>query len=83
MQLPATYITQQQGINELRYVAKNSLRLAREASKQGVRQFIKHYNKYGTIARKPGSGLPPKLSPVIQHLIEQAMQEDDKTWLLK
>ena len=26
-------------------------------SKQGVRQFLKHYAKYNTIARKPGSGL--------------------------
>lgn len=42
-------------------------------SKQGVCQFIKHYHHYGTIARKPGSGLPPKLSPAIQQLIENAM----------
>lgn len=48
-------------------------------SKQGVRQFIKHYNKYGTIARKPGSGLPPKITPALQQLIEQTMQEDDET----
>lgn len=48
-------------------------------SKQGVRQFIKHYHQYGTIARKPGSGLPPKLSPTIQQLIEETMQEDDET----
>ena len=48
-------------------------------SKQGVRQFIKHYHQYGTIARNPGSGLPPKLSPAIQQLIEQTMQEDDET----
>lgn len=48
-------------------------------SKQGVWQFIKHYRQCGTIARKPGSGLPPKLSPAIQQLIEQTMQQDDET----
>lgn len=47
-------------------------------SKQGVRQFLKHYHKYGTIARKPGSGLP-SLAPAIQQLIEQTMQDDDET----
>ena len=48
-------------------------------SKQGVRQFIKHYHQYGTIARNPGSGVLPKLSPAIQQLIEQTMQVDDET----
>ena len=32
-----------------------------------------------TIARKPGSGLPPKLSPAIQKLIEDVMRVDDET----
>jgi transposase len=48
-------------------------------SKQGVRQFLKRFAIYKTIARKPGSGLPPKLSPAIQQLIEQAMRKDDET----
>ena len=48
-------------------------------SKQGCRQFLKRYNFYNTIARKPGSGLPPKLSPGVQQLIEDAMREDDET----
>lgn len=48
-------------------------------SKQGCRQFLKRYNYYNTIARKPGSGLPPKLSPAVQQLIEDAMREDDET----
>lgn len=47
--------------------------------KQGVRQFLKHYQKYGTISRKPGSGLPPKLSPSIKQLIESTMRQDDET----
>ena len=48
-------------------------------SKQGVRQFLKRYQHYRTIARKPGSGIPPKLSPAVQQLIERAMREDDET----
>ena len=48
-------------------------------SKQGVRQFLKRFAKYNTIARKPGSGCPPKLSPAIQRLIERTMQDDDET----
>ena len=48
-------------------------------TKQGVRQFLKHYQRYGTIARKPGSGFAPKLSPTNQKLIEDAMQADDET----
>ena len=48
-------------------------------SKQGTRQFLKRYHHYKTIARKPGSGLPPRLSPAVQQLIEVAMREDDET----
>ena len=47
--------------------------------KQGLRQFLKRYDLYRTIARKPGSGLPPKLSPAVQQIIEDAMCEDDET----
>ena len=48
-------------------------------SKQGCRQFLKRYHRYKTIARKPGSGVPPRLSPAIRQLIEDAMREDDET----
>ena len=48
-------------------------------SKQGVRHFLKRFHCYNTIAQKPGSGMPPKLPPSIQGLIERAMQEDDET----
>lgn len=48
-------------------------------TKQGVRQFLKRYRLSKSIARKPGSGLPPKLSPAIQNLIELTMQTDDET----
>ena len=49
------------------------------SSKQGIRQFLKLYQESGSIARKPGSGLPPKLSPPVQQLIEGAMRSDDET----
>ena len=48
-------------------------------SRQGVRMFLKHFNQYGTIARKPGSGAPPRLSPDVQQIIEDAMRNDDET----
>ena len=32
------------------------------SSKQGIRQFLKLYQESDSIARKPGSGLPPKSS---------------------
>ena len=48
-------------------------------SKVGVRRFIKRYNTRGTIARQPGSGFPPKITPQIQAIIELTMREDDET----
>jgi len=48
-------------------------------TKQGVRQFLKRYEKYGTIARKPGSGMSPRLSPAILQVIEDTMNDDDET----
>lgn len=49
-----------------------------KSTKQGIRQFLKRYQLTGTIARKPGSGVPPKLSPALQQLIEDAMRSDDE-----
>ena len=48
-------------------------------SKQGVRQFLKQFKKYKTIAQNPGSGFPSKLSPVVEQIINAAMQNDDET----
>ena len=47
-------------------------------SKQSVRLFLKRYSDRGTIARKEGSGLPPKLSPAALEVIDTAMKEDDE-----
>ena len=48
-------------------------------SKQGIRQFLKRYKDCGTISRKPGSGCTIKMLPMIEQIIERAMQEDDET----
>ena len=40
-------------------------------SKQGVRMFLKRFNQYGTIARRPGSGFPPRLSLSVQEMIDK------------
>jgi len=43
-----------------------------QVSKQGVRLFLKRYKEYG-------SGMVSYLTPAVQRVIEQAMQEDDET----
>ena len=48
-------------------------------SKVGIRRFLKRFADQGTIARKPGSGAPPKISQEIQLVIEATMREDDET----
>ena len=48
-------------------------------SKQGIRRFLKRFADRGTIARKPGSGCPPKMSPEVRQIIDSAMREDDET----
>ena len=50
-----------------------------QSTKQGVRHFLKHYRQTNSIVRKPGSGLPPKLSPQLQRLIEDTMRRNDET----
>lgn len=48
-------------------------------SRVGVQRFIKWHNTPCTIARQPGSGFPPKITPQIQAIIEMTMREDDET----
>ena len=43
-----------------------------QVSKQGVQLFLKRYKEYG-------SGMVSHLTPAVQRVIEQAMQEDDET----
>ena len=48
------------------------------SSKQGIRKYLLRYAERGTIARKAGSGFPPKLLPEIKHLIDAKMHADDE-----
>ena len=50
-----------------------------QTTKQGVRQFLKRYKLSKSISWKPGSGMPPKLSPELQKFIEDTMRNDDET----
>ena len=58
-----------------RLVLEDGIRVSRV----GVRRFIKWYNTRGTIARQPGSGFHPIITPQIQVIIEMTMREEDKT----
>ena len=57
-------------------------------SKQGCRRFLKCYHHYKTIARKPGSGVPPKLSIAVRQLkmpcskmLKQLLLSFKRCWL--
>ena len=50
-----------------------------KASRVGVAKFIKHYQDTSTIARRPGSGQPSKVTEEIKRIVEEQMQKDDKT----
>ena len=50
-----------------------------KTSKYGVMKFLKRYIDTGTIARRPGSGRPCKITPAMKALIDQEMERDDET----
>ena len=46
----------------------------------GVRHQLMHrYRKQCTVARKQGSGRPPKITPFVLRIIEDRMRADDET----
>ena len=49
------------------------------ASRVGIAKFLKKYQDTGSIARRPGSGRPSKVTAEIKALVEQKMREDDET----
>ena len=49
------------------------------ASRVGVAKFLKKFQQTGSIARRPGSGRPSKITTEIKALVEQKMRSDDKT----
>ena len=48
-------------------------------SKTGIYQFIKRFQKTGTIGRKEGSGRPSKVRGEVEEIVEAEMQRDDET----
>ena len=50
-----------------------------KASRVGIDKFLKHYREMGTIARKPGSGRPSKMTTEMKRIVEEQMRKDDET----
>ncbi len=49
------------------------------ASRSGIYKFIQHYLRTNTIARKPGSGRPSKITEEIKKIVDEQMELDDET----
>ena len=59
-----------------------SLMLRKEgltASRYGILKFLKKFKETGSIARRPGSGRPTKITPDMKALIDRQMDSDDET----
>lgn len=50
-----------------------------KASRKGIANFLKRYKKTGTIARRPGSGRPSKLTEEIKRIVDEQMRTDNET----
>lgn len=48
-------------------------------SRRGVDAFLDRVEQTGTIARRPGSGRPSKLSGEVKRIVEGTMRENDET----
>ena len=48
-------------------------------SARGTYKFLKKYADTGSIGRRPGSGRPSKITPVVKAIVDQQMEEDDET----
>ena len=49
------------------------------ASRKGIANFLKRYRSTGTIARRPGSGRPTKVTAEVKAIVEEQMRVDDET----
>ena len=49
------------------------------ASRQGVKKFLRHYQKSGTIGRSPGSGRPSKITEQVRQMVEPQTRSDDES----
>ena len=52
------------------------------ASRRGITKFLKLYKETGTIARRPGSGRPTKVTKEVKKVVEEQMKADDETIIL-
>ena len=50
-----------------------------KASRKGIANFIKRYKETDTIARRPGSGRPSKVTQEVKTIVEEQMRTDDET----
>ena len=50
-----------------------------QTSRVGVAKFIAKFNATGLVSRKPGSGIPSKITAEIKAIVEAQMREDDET----
>ena len=49
------------------------------SSRKGVANFLKRYRSTGTIALRPGSGRPTKVTEEVKRIVEERMRNDDET----
>ncbi len=50
-----------------------------KVSRRGTLKLLSRYYRYGTIARKPGSGRPSLVTAEVKNIVEAQMQKDDET----
>ena len=50
-----------------------------QCSHIGIYLFLKRFERYGTIARHPGSGRPSKITTEVKRIVVDQMQLDDET----
>ena len=50
-----------------------------QATRRGVDKFIQQYRQTGTIATKPGSGRPSKITFEIKTIVDEKMCTNDET----
>lgn len=50
-----------------------------QVSRHGIDKFIQRYLQTGTIARKPGSGHPSRITSEMGAIVEEQMHLDDET----
>ena len=48
-------------------------------SRVGVHKLVAKYQETGTVARRPGSGRPAKVTETIKTIVEEQMRKDDET----